>query len=105
MFSKMHGTTLKYKLAKIMQIFICQKCRVRFGSRSDLGKKFWIRPHCKEDPIYVFSEIELCGLSPNFYNHVSVSDLYILTIGPPIFLQQNRQTDRGSILYKSLTET
>jgi hypothetical protein len=29
--------------------------------------------------------------------HVSVSDLYIPTIGPPFFLQQNRQTDRGNI--------
>jgi hypothetical protein len=25
------------------------------------------------------------------------SDLYIPTIGPPIFLQQNRQTDRGNV--------
>jgi hypothetical protein len=38
------------------------------------------------------------GLRPKFHNHVSVSDLYIITIGPPIFLQQNRQTDRGNIL-------
>ncbi len=28
---------------------------------------------------------------------VSVSDLYIPKIGPPIFLQQNRQTDCGNI--------
>jgi hypothetical protein len=28
---------------------------------------------------------------------VSVSDLYNSTIRPPIFLQQNRQTDRGNI--------
>jgi len=46
---------------------------------------------------YVFPEKELCGLSPNFHIHVSVSDLCIPTIGPPIFLQQNRQTDRGNI--------
>ncbi len=37
----------------------------------------------------------LRGLSPNFHIHVSVSDLYIPRIGPHIFLQQNRQTDRG----------
>jgi hypothetical protein len=36
----------------------------------------------------------LFGLSPNFNIHVYVSDLYILTFGPPIFLQQNRQTDQ-----------
>ncbi len=43
--------------------------------------------------IYVFPEKELRGLIPNFHIHVSVSDLYIPTFGPPIFLQQNRQTD------------
>ncbi len=40
---------------------------------------------------------ELRALSPHFQIHVSVSDLYIPTIGPPIFLQQNRQTDGGNI--------
>jgi hypothetical protein len=51
--------------------------------------------HCKEISICVFPEKELRGFSPNFYIHVSVSDLYISTIGPPIFLKQNMQTDRG----------
>jgi hypothetical protein len=50
---------------------------------------------CKQDPIYVFPELKLRGLVPNFYIHVSVSDLYIPTIGPPIVLQQNRQTILG----------
>jgi hypothetical protein len=53
--------------------------------------------HCKEDPNYEFPEIKLRGLSPNFYIHISVSDLYIPTIGPSIFLQQNKQTERGNI--------
>jgi hypothetical protein len=57
--------------------------------------------HCKEMSIYVFPEKELRGLSHNFRIYVSVSDLYIPTIGPTIFLQQNRQTNRGKI---SLTE-
>ncbi len=35
---------------------------------------------------------------PNFNIHMSVSNLYIPRIGPHIFLQQNRQTDRGNIL-------
>jgi hypothetical protein len=39
--------------------------------------------HCKEDPIYVFPEIKLHTLVPNFHIHVSVSDLYIPMIGPP----------------------
>ncbi len=53
--------------------------------------------HCKENPIYVLPEKELRSLCPSFHSHVSVSDSYIATIGPPIFLEQNRQTDRGNI--------
>jgi hypothetical protein len=56
--------------------------------------------YCNEkNPSYVFPENKLRGLSPNFHIHVSVtvSDLYIPRIGPHIFLQQNRQTDRGLI--------
>ncbi len=56
-----------------------------------LQKQNW--SHRKENPIYVFPKKKLRGLSPNFHIHVSVSDLYIPPIGPPIFLQQNRQTD------------
>jgi hypothetical protein len=48
--------------------------------------------HCEENPIYVLPEKKLRGLSPSFHIHVSVSDLHILTNGPHIFLQQNRQT-------------
>ncbi len=40
-------------------------------------------------PIYLLPEKKLCGLSPNFHIHVSLSDLYIPAIGSPIFLQQN----------------
>jgi hypothetical protein len=53
--------------------------------------------HCKENPIYVLPEKKLRSFSPNFHIQVSVSDLFIPTIGLPIFLQQNRQTDRGNI--------
>ncbi len=53
--------------------------------------------HCNENPIYVFPETKLRVLSLNLYIHLSVRDLYIPTIGPPIFLQPNRQTDRGDI--------
>jgi hypothetical protein len=35
----------------------------------------------------------MCGLSPNSYIHVSVSNLCIPRIGPHIWLQQNRQTE------------
>jgi hypothetical protein len=33
--------------------------------------------HCNENPIYVFLFWEVRGLSPNFYIHASVSDLYM----------------------------
>jgi hypothetical protein len=47
--------------------------------------------------MYVFPEKELRGLSPNFHIHVSVSDLCIPTIGPPIILQQKKQAEHKNI--------
>jgi hypothetical protein len=44
--------------------------------------------------------MKLRGLVPNFYIHVSVSDLYVYYHDRStysIFLQQNRQTDPGNI--------
>ncbi len=52
--------------------------------------------HGTKNLIYVFPEKELRGLSPNSYNQVSVSDLYIPRISPHIWLQQNRPTDPGN---------
>jgi hypothetical protein len=43
-----------------------------------------ISVHCNENPIYVFLDWELRGLSPNFNIHASVSDLYIPRISPHI---------------------
>jgi hypothetical protein len=40
--------------------------------------------------------MKLRSFVPNFYIHVSLSDLYIPTIGPHILLEQNRRTDRHS---------
>ncbi len=59
----------------------------------------------RKNPIYLFSEKELLGLSPNFHIHVSMSDLYIPTFclfsfcfpGLPILLQKNMWTDPGNI--------
>jgi hypothetical protein len=39
--------------------------------------------HCKQDPIYVFQEMKLCGLFSNFHIHIFVSDLYILILQEP----------------------
>ncbi len=40
-----------------------------------------LQMHCPENLKPIFLEMKLCGLIPNFYIHVSVSDLYIPTIG------------------------
>ncbi len=52
---------------------------------------------CNENPLDVFPGKELCELSPNFHIKLSLRDLYIPSIGPHIFLQQKRQTNRGNI--------
>jgi hypothetical protein len=44
----------------------------------------------------IFTKKELRGLSHNFHNHVTVSDLYIPMIGLPIRLQENLWTDTGN---------
>ncbi len=51
----------------------------------------------------IFPEKEYRGFSPNFHIHVSVSDLYIPTIGLPILLEEICRPIPG--LYKSLTDT
>jgi hypothetical protein len=58
--------------------------------------------HCKENPIYVFLFLELCGLSPNFHIHVSVSDLYSPRIGPHF---SSSKIVRSMVeIYNSLTD-
>jgi hypothetical protein len=59
--------------------------------------------HCNENSIYVFSEKELRGLSPNIHIHVSVSDLYISRIGSQISCSRIGRPILG--IYKSLRDT
>ncbi len=59
--------------------------------------------HCTENSKQIFPEMKLCGLVPNLYIHVSVSDLYIPTTGP-----QTKYSQIGEQImeiYKSLTDT
>ncbi len=53
------------------------------------------RIHCNKNLIYVFLFWELCGLSPNFHIHVSVSELYIPRIGPHISCSRIGTVDRS----------
>ncbi len=48
-----------------------------------------LQKHNIENSKQIFPEKELCGLSPNFYIHVSVSDFYISTIRLSILLHEN----------------
>ncbi len=51
----------------------------------------------------IFPEKEYWGLSPNFHFHVSVSELYISTMGLPFLLEEISGPILG--IYKSLTDT
>jgi len=54
-----------------------------------------LQRHNTENSKQIFPEKELRSHSPNVHIHVSVSDLYIPTIGLPILLQENMWTDPG----------
>jgi hypothetical protein len=45
-----------------------------------------LQMHCTKILKQIFLDIKLRGLVPNFCMHVSVSDLYIPTNGPPVLL-------------------
>jgi hypothetical protein len=66
-------------------------------------KRDTLQRHNSETSKQIFPEKELCGLSPNFHIHVSVSDLYIPPVGLPILLQENMCVPILGI-YKSLTD-
>ncbi len=68
-------------------------------------KRKIITYYCSKPQIskQIFPEKECRGLSPNVHIHVSVSDLYISTIGQPILLEEICRSILG--LYKSLTDT
>ncbi len=79
-------------------------CGYGGGHSSSQAKFSWhVNIHCNENPIYVFPEKELRGLSPYFHIHVSVSDLYIPRIAPHISSSTIGRSIVG--IYKSLTDT
>ncbi len=59
--------------------------------------------HCNKNSKQIFLQMKMRGLVPNFYIHVSVSDLY----SPVNGLQTQYRKIGGPIvgIYKSLTET
>ncbi len=78
----------------------------RGNPKSEQKKRIFFRKrntHCNENLIYVFLFWELRGLSPNFYIHVAVSDLYTPKIGPHSSCSRIGRSMEGK--YKSHTDT
>jgi hypothetical protein len=75
------------------------------GVRAQLEKEFRYKLQRKnaENLKQIFPEKEYRGLSPNFHIHVSVSELYIPTMGLPFLLEEICGPILG--IYKSLTDT
>ncbi len=95
-----HIVQWKYRLRcsyVYRKVWPCPELQIHTGLENVVEHIIFETLHCKENPIYVFPEKKLGGLIHNFHIDVSVSDLYISTISQPIFLQQNKQTDRGNI--------
>ncbi len=63
-------------------------------------EKFY--PTLQRQNAEIFPEKEYRGLSPNFHIHVSVSELYIPTMGQPFLLEEICEPILG--IYKSLTD-
>jgi hypothetical protein len=60
-----------------------------------------LQRHYTENSKQICPEMKLRGLVPNSYIHVSVSDLYIPTIGLPILTQENRWGGQLKYIYRS----
>jgi hypothetical protein len=73
----------------------------------EFGDGQGVHVHCKDKMPKIgkkiFPEKEWRGLSPNFHIHVSMSELYIPTMGLPILLEDICGPILG--IYKSLTDT
>jgi hypothetical protein len=64
-----------------------------------LTLKRTLQRNCTENWENIVPEWKLRGVSPILCIHISVSDLYVSTIGLPVWLQQNRCTDPGIYIY------
>ncbi len=64
-----------------------QRIDLRVGVQvCSISWAYTLQRHNTENSKQIFPEKELCYLSRNSHIHVSVSDLYIPTIGLPILL-------------------
>ena len=68
-----------------------------------IAPPFTLQRQNAENLKQIFPEKEYRGLSPNFHIHVSVSELYIPTMGLPVLLEEICRLILG--IYKSLKDT
>ncbi len=47
------------------------------SSEEGVGRGQYFFAHCNENPIYVFPEKELSGISPNFHTHSCLCERFI----------------------------
>jgi hypothetical protein len=101
-----HVKLVTYSGRKLLQLHTTIHAHVHLreskveGCRRGRPCTIWLFNRSGKDTIpkirnKIFPEKEMHGYSPNFYIHVSVSELYIPLIGLPILLQENRCTERG----------
>jgi hypothetical protein len=82
-----------------LRIFDLHTSRARY----DLKVVLLIQIHTAANLKQIFPEKEYRDLSPNFHIHVSVSELYIPTMGLPVLLEEICRLILG--IYKSLKDT
>ncbi len=73
------------------------------GVARDLTVPYTLQRQNAENLKQIFPEKEYRSLSPNFHIHVSVSVLYIPTMGLPFLLEEICRLIQG--IYKSLIDT
>jgi hypothetical protein len=81
---------------------LCQGALPRICSK-ELWQRAALQRQNAENLKQIFSEKEYRGLSPNFHIHVSLSELYIPTMGLPVLLEEICGLIVG--IYKSLKDT
>jgi hypothetical protein len=79
-------------------------CSIRFAFCKTIAQN-WnaLQRQNAENLKQIIPEKEYRGLSPNFHIHVSLSELYISTMGLPFLLEEICGPILG--IYKSLTDT
>ncbi len=78
-----HSTVKKGRLTDTVRLWYAFALSTPVTPLSPTEKRLYRKPD------KIFPESKLRDLSPNFYIHISVDDLYMPTIGLAIWLQEN----------------